>query len=188
SSSRFLPPAPFSRSQSTFTNMCSARSFGNGRKQCLPLRLPITRRLHAIAGRLHLFYEILRAWHEDHAMRLPDKTGNGHDVPVVVSDCVRRVRRYAVRSARSLCRGKNKSRNDVDRVICWIGQINDVTECLFFDGDTVDIAVIDLLHGDPCNNSGRLERRSVRDYNVMWGQINNFHSKSSLFFTFGTLR
>src|SRR5690606_7548049 len=139
------------------------------------LRLPpFTRHLHAIAGRLHLFYEILRAWHEDHAMRLPDKTGNGHDVPVVVSDCVRRVRRYAVRSARSLCRGKNKSRNDVDRVICWIGQINDVAESLSFDRDTVDVSGILLLHGDPCNNSGRLERRSVRDYDRVLGEIYNF--------------
>src|SRR5690554_7106893 len=71
---------------------------------------------------------------------------DGHDVPVVVSDCVRRVRRYAVRSARSLCRGKNKSRNDVDRVVCRIGQINDVTESLSFGRNTGDCTRVHLLH------------------------------------------
>src|SRR5690606_20075911 len=113
-------------------------------------------------------------WHEDHAMRLPDKTGNGHDVPVVIPDRVRRVRRYAVRSACRFCGGQNKSRYDVDRVVLRRRQINDVAESLFFDRDTVDIAVIDLLHRNAGNGSGRRECRTVRDYDRVWGEIYNF--------------
>src|SRR5690606_2801644 len=103
-----------------------------------------------------------------HAVRLTDKTGYGYNVPVVVPDRVRRVRRYAVRSACRFCGGQNKSRYDVDRVVCRIGQIDNVPERLLFDGNSADDAIIDLLYGYPRNFAGRLKRRAVRNIYGMW--------------------